>query len=115
MNEQNNNTNGFKEFFASSLGKLVVMVVSGIIIYGLIIVGLSAATPVFIITMLLCGYFGWKALNRITPSIFLVLSFTGWFIYFFVKGMLSVVVGAFVAPYQIGKMLAAYASDIANK
>lgn len=115
MNEQNNNKKDIKAFFASNLGRLVVMVISGIIIYGLIIVGLSAATPVFIITMLLCGYFGWKALNKITPSIFLVMSFTGWFIYFFIKGMLSVVVGAFVAPYQIGKMIAAYAGDIASE
>ncbi len=114
MNEQTNNSVGVKSFFASSFGKLTVMVISGLIIYGLIVVGLAASTPIFFITMFGCGYFGWKALNRITPSIFLIMPLMGWFIYFFIKGMLSVVIGAFIAPYQIGKMIASVTSDIAN-
>jgi len=114
MNEQNNNSVNAKSFFASSLGRLTVMIISGIIIYGLIVVGLSASTPVFLVTMIGCGYFGWKALSRITPSIFLIMPLMGWFIYFFIKGMLSVVIGAFIAPYQIGKMISSITGDIAN-
>ena len=50
-------------------------------------------------------YFGWKALNRITPNIFLFMPIIGWVIYFSVKFVLSVIVGMFVAPFQIAKLI----------
>lgn len=46
---------------------------------------------------------GWRALDRITPEIFLVLPAIGWLIYFIVKGVLSVIVGMFGAPYFLAK------------
>ena len=107
--------NQFKKFFASTLGRVVVTIISAVIIYGLIVAGLGSGTSaVFLATMFLCAYFGWKALNRITPDIFLIMPLSGWFVYFFIKGFLSAVIGAFVAPFQIGKMIANAASDVAD-
>ncbi len=114
MNEQKDFSVNAKSFFASSLGKITVMVISGMIIYGLIVVGLTASTPIFLITMLGCGYFGWKALNVIRPNIFLIMPIGGWCIYFLIKGFLSVGIGAFIAPFQIGKMIASFTSDMAK-
>ncbi len=99
-------SNKVKEFFTSTLGRVTVTVVSAIIIYGILMMALSANSEViFIITFLICGYFGWNALSRITPNIFLVMSLSKWAIYFLIKGLLAVCVGAFVAPFQIGKMI----------
>ena len=50
-------------------------------------------------------FFGWKALNKIQPSMFLWMSWFGWFTYFFIKFVLSVLVGLFVAPWQLGKIV----------
>lgn len=95
-----------KLFFASTMGKVVVTVVSMIIIYGLLVLGLNSESQVILGgTLLVCAIFGWKALNRITPDIFLFMSIGGWAIYFLIKGLLSIFVGAFVAPFQIGKMI----------
>lgn len=109
------NNGGFKGFLASSLGRIVVTVISAIIIYGLIIAGISSnTTSLSVIVMLVCCFFGWRALNRITPDIFLFMSITGWIIYFVVKGMISVAIGAFIAPFYIGKWIANLTGDIAS-
>ena len=50
-------------------------------------------------------FFGWKALNKITPDIFLFMPIVGWLIYFFVKLLLSVLVGFFVAPFVISRKI----------
>lgn len=47
------------------------------------------------------GIFGWRTLNRIRPSYFLFLPIIGWVLFFIVKGLLSVVIGVFVAPFVI--------------
>ena len=108
--------NNLIKFFASKAGKVAITVASAAIIYGLIIAALSTgAGALFWITAIACGYFGWKALNRITPDIFLFMSIAGWFVYFFIKGMLSVVIGAFVAPFKLGKMVSDYAHRRLNQ
>jgi len=43
----------------------------------------------------------------VTPRIFLALSWIGWLIYFFFKGLLSAVVGIFAMPYVINKNMKA--------
>ena len=55
---------------------------------------------------ILWGFFGWRALTSITPSFFLILPVAGWLIFFFVKALLSVVVGAIVTPFKITKGIA---------
>ena len=44
--------------------------------------------------VLLAGIpYGWQILNRITPSMFLWLSFVGWIIYFLIKLVLAYIIG----------------------
>ena len=56
-------------------------------------------------------YFGWKALSRITPEIFVIMPVGGWIAYYVVKGFLSFFLGVFVAPFIIGKALSKKISD----
>lgn len=95
-----------KLFFASTMGRVVVTIVSMIVIYGVMMACLQSSSQVILgITLVACGFFGWKALNKITPDIFLFMSIGGWAIYFLIKGLLSIMIGAFIAPFQIGKMI----------
>lgn len=36
---------------------------------------------------------GWKGLNKIKPNVFLILPIAGWAVYFFVKALISLLVG----------------------
>lgn len=63
------------------------------------------------IAILLCGYFGWRALNRITPSMFLIGNMDFWVAYFVVKGIFAAMIGMFVAPFQIGKMISGWINN----
>ena len=118
MNEQQTikNSNAIKTFFSSMLGRVTVTVVSAIIIFGLILIGVSTeAMPIVLIIAFGCTYFGWKALNRITPNIFLILPLGGWVIYFLIKGVLAFFIGYVIAPFQIGRMISAAAADTVNE
>lgn len=55
--------------------------------------------------LLLFSGCGWKALNGITPSVFLILPIGGWLIYLLVKLFLSYFIGVFVAPFYISKQI----------
>ncbi len=104
--EQTNQPNRVKEFFTSTLGRVTVTIVSAIIIYGIMLISLeSDSTVVLSITALTCVIFGWRALNKITPNIFLIGTMKFWLFYYLIKGVLSVFVGVFVAPFQIAKMI----------
>lgn len=46
---------------------------------------------------------GWSALTRITPNVFLSLPWVGWLIYVGIKLCLSFLIGMFVTPYKIYK------------
>lgn len=50
-----------------------------------------------------CVPFGWIALNRITPNIFLIMPVGGWIVYFLIKLVLSMVVGIVALPYKLIK------------
>lgn len=52
--------------------------------------------------------YGWRALNKITPDIFLFMPLVGWVIYFIIKTVLSLVVGWFAMPIQIIRLIFAY-------
>ena len=102
--------NAFKNFLISPFGKFVMIVIFYALIWGFMVL---CSTTLFenstyapIIMAVILGYFGWKALNRITPNIFLIMPIGGWFVYFFFKGMLSVAIGMFVAPFVIANMIA---------
>lgn len=98
--------NKFLEFLVSKTGKAVITLVGMVLIYGLLVLCLSVeSTAILGATLLVCAFFGWKALNKITPNIFLIMSVSKWVMYYFIKGLLSIFVGAFVAPFQIAKMI----------
>jgi len=105
-----------KNFWAGTGGRITITAVSVIVIWGLLVLLITLTTshilPQEITLVLLAGitilltYFGWKALNKIQPSIFLFMPLIGWFIYFVAKWLLSMLVGSFVAPFVIGKKIA---------
>lgn len=98
--------NQFKLFLISPIGKITIMILFVIIVLSLVLIGVKSDSMVVLaITLLLCAIFGWKALNKITPQIFLFMSIGGWAIYFLIKALLSILIGAFVAPFQISKMI----------
>ena len=51
---------------------------------------------------------GWKALNKITPEIFLFMPIGHWILYFLIKLALSSFVGIFVTPFFIFKYVKRY-------
>ncbi|MBQ8783095.1 MAG: hypothetical protein IJZ57_04910 [Clostridia bacterium] len=101
--------NGFKNFLCSKLGKVVMIVVLYAIIFTLVALLVEfyhGPEIVQLIVILIFGFFGWKALDRIQPRMFLFLPVIGWVIYIAVKGVLSAIVGMFVTPFVISKKIA---------
>lgn len=104
------NENKFKRFICSGLGKASMIIIIYAIVF-LLILGLGqllegASIYAGAVVGLVFAIFGWKALNKITPDIFLWMSIMGWIVYFLIKGLLSIFIGFFVAPYVIAKMIA---------
>ncbi len=98
----------FRDFICSPLGKGALIVVLYVIILSLfaLLVNITESGSTVAIIMCLCfGVFGWKALNKIQPNIFLIMPIVGWLIFFIVKGVLSVLLGLFVAPFVISKKI----------
>lgn len=96
--------NGFVEFLVSPMGKIVLAIVLYAIIFGIEYALISAGVAFPIIAVVL-AYFGWQALDMITPDIFLIMPLSSWLWYWLIKGILSIFIGLFVAPYQIAKMI----------
>ena len=96
----------FKDFLLSKGGFIGMIVILYAVIWG-IMVALTAthSTVLAFIYIALFTYFGWQALNKITPEMFVWMPLKGWIIYFVVKFILSLVVGMFVAPFQIAKKI----------
>lgn len=97
----------FKELIAKGAGRIVFIAVLYAVILGLFILIVNLDNPVILYCF--CAvfiYFGWQALNKITPNIFLIMPIVGWLIYYLVKGILSAIVGMFVAPLVIAKKIA---------
>jgi len=96
--------NNQQSFMKGPGGRIVVTAGSAVVIWGLMI-GLlySNLEPLALPVAAVCIYFGWKALTRIQPAMFLSMSWMGWLLYFFIKTLLSAAIGLFVAPFIIGK------------
>lgn len=95
-------------FFKSTTGRIVLTVVLYIVIFSMeyfLISVFNNNGAVFVVIAIIMAYFGWKALNRITPDLFVIMPLGHWFWYWTIKGFLSIFVGAIVAPYQIAKMI----------
>lgn len=94
-----------ENFFKSNAGRYVITAIACIVIWGIIFaigVWQSDATPIM---AFVCVFFGWKALNRIQPAMFLWGTANGWLLYVCIKFSLSLAIGMFVAPFVIGKMI----------
>ena len=101
-----NNNSKFKVFLLSSSGRIALIAVLYLLIWGLIAIFAGiGSTVIALILFVLLAYFGWKALNKITPDVFLIMPIGGWVIYFLIKGILAFFIGFFVAPFQIAKMI----------
>lgn len=100
------------KFIASIGGRVVLTIVFAAIIYGILMAALqSESSVVLVIIFIVCGYFGWKSLNRITPDLFVWMPLASWAIYYLVKGLLSIIIGAFIAPIWIGKKISSVAME----
>ena len=102
----------FKQFLASTLGRIVLTIVMTILLFGifLLVAHFEIQFMIYIIAAV-CTYFGWKALNFITPNIFLIMPIAGWIIYFVIKFIVALAIGVFVAPFQIGKAISQKISE----
>ncbi len=113
-----NEKNSFKEFICSGAGKAGMIIVLYAIIFllmGVLPTVFADATYAPLIVALVLAIFGWKALNKIQPNIFLFMPLIGWVIYFFVKGCLAIVVGTFVAPFVIARSITNYVQNSMSK
>lgn len=90
----------------TKLSRNAIIIISYVVFC--IILGCSReiSESLFAIAILVCVIFGWQALNKIQPAMFVWMPLGGWLVYFFIKFILSYLVGVFVAPYIIGKNIA---------
>ena len=108
MNNENN-------FFKTTGGKAVIYIGMYVLVFGIMSLlggslSNSASESSFfqIISLVLFAAWtilGWKSLTRIQPSMFLILPVGGWIAYFLIKGFLSVILGVFVSPYYLAKLI----------
>ena len=123
-NDQNKETQGLSKegrseqtvkrlhaFISSPIGKFLLI----ILLYAAFITLFVSLLNAFDNSTAFCAiffsvfiYFGWRALNRITPDVFLIMPLGGWFIYILIKGLLSIFVGVFVAPYYCAKKIVSF-------
>ncbi len=98
---------GFKNFLCSPLGKVCMILVMYAIILSIVMLCINSnSQSVITVVFVICAIFGWKALNRITPDIFLIMPVGGWIVYLLIKAFLSILVGIFVTPFVIAKAIA---------
>lgn len=101
-----------KNFLTSKTGYYGMIALLYLIIWGIMVALTSCdATVMAFIYIAIYSYFGWGALNKITPNIFLFTPIIGWVIYFVVKFVLAIIIGMFVAPFQIAKKITSAIQD----
>ena len=104
--EEKKSSFDWKAWLVSPLGKAAMIIVLYFAIMGLayvVLVAFEGVPVVAVIMAIAFGYFGWQALSRITPNVFLIMPVGGWIAYYIVKGLLSFFLGVFVAPFVIAK------------
>lgn len=104
MNEKKD----FKQFLCSSAGKVGMIIFFYAAIWGIFLLWVGVMEDMRWLAFAYLGlyaYFGWKALDRITPNIFLIMPIIGWVIYILVKGALAFIVGMFIAPFKFAKKI----------
>lgn len=98
--------NSFMKFLSSPIGRIVMICFFAVVICTLLVLAVQTNVDVLIYAVaIVCGFFGWRALSKITANLFLWMSWTGWIAYFIIKGFLALAIGLVVAPFQISKMI----------
>ena len=98
----------FKDFLCSFAGKICMVLVLYLVIFGLIFalfnIFQNATAPILImgLGLIVCG---WKFLNGITPAMFIILPVGSYIVYLIVKIFLSFICGVFVAPFVIANWI----------
>lgn len=113
-----NETKSVKEFFCTKTGGVVLTaIVYAITLLLMSFIGwlsnylpedgtfMNAVGIIGIILIVVWTVLGWKSLSMIQPQIFLIMPIVGWIAYFVIKGFLSMLLGIFIAPYQIAKTI----------
>lgn len=81
------------------------LIKNAVIMTVLFLFGLFSDGGSIVIALALAGMpWGWSFLNKLTPNVFLFMPIIGWVIYFSIKLALSMLIGIFVAPFQIYKL-----------
>ena len=93
------------KFLASVGGRIVLTIGFTIIIFGLVFLAMKIHEAVALVLAVAFGFFGWQALNRITPEMFVWMPVGSWLIYYLVKGFISIFIGTFIAPVWLGKKI----------
>lgn len=100
-----------KNFFKTTSGRYVIIAIIAALLWGVALTLWLSGSDAAAVVILICAFFGWKALNRIQPKMFLWMSWVGWLIYFLVKFILAALVGLFVAPFVIGNYIGNVIAD----
>ena len=102
-----------KKFLITPFGRFTLTAILYVLIFGLLLLCTSIfnAPIIAVIFAIAFIYFGWTALSRITPDIFLIMPVGSWIAYFVIKGFLSFFLGLFVAPWVIGKKVSKVITD----
>ncbi len=101
-----------KSFINSTFGKVVITVFFMIIIYGALLLCVSTDNPVLIVPIgLACLVFGWKTIGETNPFLMIFASGNFMIFYYIFKIMLSLLIGYFVAPFQLSRMITRYISS----
>lgn len=100
---------GVKEFLCSGAGRLAMIILFYALILGLFTMLMTLfenSTVVILAFVVMFAYFGWKALNKINLNVILIMPIGKWVFYYVIKGLLSLFIGVFVAPFVLAKKIA---------
>ena len=111
-----------RSIFGSPIGKILFFVIYFVLFLGLMAFvmykvedGSKVAMGVGVAYAVIALPFGWRALNRITPDVFLIMPIIGWLIFFLIKGFLSLLIGGFALPFVIVKAFSDVTSNAIRK
>ena len=94
-------------FFASNAGKWTITAISIAVIWGLMLLFISIGQVwCTLLVAIPCVYFGWRIIDKFNFDFILIMPVVGWILLYFIKFLLSLVIGFFVAPFALGKMVA---------
>lgn len=99
--EERNSTNKL-DAITEIILSIIAMIFGGFIYF---IANDNLEIPQMILFIIMWGGlpYGWAALNRITPSFFLILPVIGWILYFLIKLTIAMYIGWIILLIRLGK------------